>query len=293
MCRHRGVEVAQGSGNTKMFMCPYHGWSYDLEGKLAGAAYMRESEGFEIGNTRLPQISLKTWRGNIFINFAAEPADFETALGGIERDFAFLQTDKCRLANVTTTELACNWKFFHENLMDYYHVGVLHAKTFGAKFAWSADNLVLKDTGGLTMHYKSAPSTPGGVSLFGKMPWLADRDNTFACTGFFPPNITMFARIDCVKFITAWPLGADRCEVRIYMLFPQEFHADPDFVAKVDTYCEYQNQIYEEDRSMIESMQRNMALPEYQPGRLSTMEKPIHHFLGSYVDRMFADTATK
>ena len=292
MCRHRGVEVAQGAGNTKMFMCPYHGWSYDLEGKLAGAAYMRESEGFDISSCRLPQIRLNVWRGNIFVNFAAEPKDFEAAMGGIEKDFAFLQTDKCRLANVTTTELACNWKFFHENLMDYYHVGVLHAKTFGAKFAWSANNLILKDTGGLTMHYKSAPSTPGGVSLFGKMPWLAERDNTFACTGFFPPNITMFARIDCVKFITAWPLGTDRCEVRIYMLFPEEFHGDPDFAAKVETYCKYQNEIYEEDRSMIESMQRNMVLPEYQPGRLSTMEKPIHHFLGSYVNRMFgADTA--
>lgn len=289
MCRHRGVEVAQGAGNTSIFKCPYHGWSYDLEGKLTGAAYMRETEGFDTSNCRLPKIQLNVWRGNIFINFAAEPQDFETAMGGIEKDFGFLQADKCRLADVTTMELACNWKFFHENLMDYYHVGVLHVKTFGAKFSWTAENLVLKDNGGLTMHYKSAPSTPEGVSLFGKMPWLADRENTFACTGFFPPNITMFARIDCIKFITAWPLGPDRCEVRIYMLFPQEFHDDPEFATKLDAYRQYQGQIYEEDRSMIESMQRNMALPEYAPGRLSTMEKPIHHFLGSYVKRMFGE----
>lgn len=289
MCRHRGVEVAQGSGNTKFFSCPYHGWTYDLEGKLVGAAYMKETQDFDLSGCRLPRIGLHVWRGNIFINFADDPKDFETAMGGIESDFGFLQTDRCRLADVATTELACNWKFFHENLMDYYHVGVLHAKTFGAKFSWTADNLVLKDNGGLTMHYKSAPSTPEGVALFGKMPWLAERGNDFACTGFFPPNVTMFARVDMVKFITAWPLGTDRCEVKIYMLFPEDFHADPQFADKLEVYRRYQHQIYDEDRSMIESMQKAMSLPQYRPGRLSVMEKPIHHFLGSYVRRMFGN----
>jgi Rieske 2Fe-2S family protein len=71
------------------------------------------------------------------------------------------------------------------------------------------------------------------------------------------------------------------------MLFPEEFHSDPDFKSKVDIYRSYQGVIYEEDRGMIESMQIAMASPLYVPGRMSVMEKPIHHFLSSYVDRMF------
>lgn len=287
MCRHRGVEVAEGKGNARSFKCPYHGWTYDLDGQLVGAAYMKETDGFDPSGCRLPRIHLEVWRGNIFISFAEEPATFTEATADLERDFAILHTENCRLADVTRMTLNCNWKFFHENLMDYYHVGVLHVKTFGARFSWTPENLVLKPNGGLTMHYKSSPSTPDGKSLFGKAPWLEDEDNTFACTAFYPPNMTLFGRIDMVKIITAWPVGPDRCEVSIYMMFPEEFHAHADFEHKVATYRTYQAAIYEEDRSMIESMQLAMALPNYEPGRLSVMEKPIHHFLGRYVDRMF------
>src|ERR1700677_1793677 len=53
MCAHRGVEVAEGDGNTRAFKCPYHGWVYDLEGKLTGAGHMKESAGFNPANCRL------------------------------------------------------------------------------------------------------------------------------------------------------------------------------------------------------------------------------------------------
>ncbi|VTU37558.1 Salicylate 5-hydroxylase, large oxygenase component [Variovorax sp. PBS-H4] len=287
MCRHRGVEVAEGKGNARSFKCPYHGWTYDLNGQLVGAAYMKDTEGFDPSGCKLPEIHLQVWRGNIFISFAQQPTVFEEAVADLERDFAILHTENCRLADITRTTLQCNWKFFHENLMDYYHVGVLHAKTFGARFSWTPENLVLKPNGGLTMHYQSSPSTPDGKSLFGKAPWLDERDNTFACTAFYPPNMTLFGRIDCVKIITAWPVGPDSCEVSIYMLFPEEFFSHDDFEEKVSVYRKYQLAIYEEDRAMIESMQKAMKLPNYEPGQLSVMEKPIHHFLGRYVDRMF------
>ena len=53
LCRHRGVEVAQDSGNTKEFMCPYHNWLYDLKGRLVGAPLMKKSEGFDPKTCRL------------------------------------------------------------------------------------------------------------------------------------------------------------------------------------------------------------------------------------------------
>lgn len=287
MCRHRGVEVAEGSGTTRRFKCPYHGWTYDLSGKLIGAAYMKESDGFDPKTCRLPRVPLEVWRGNIFISFAANPPSFAQTMAEFEKDFAQLSTEKCRLADVTRLELACNWKFMHENLMDFYHVGVLHAKTFGARFSWTTENVSLKGNGGIAIRYDAAPSTPGGEALFGKAPWLESQPNSFACTGFMPPNVTLFGRIDCVKIMVGWPIGPDKCEVFIYMLFPESFFADPDFDRKLKVYKDYQAVIYEEDRSMIESMQRAMALPLYEPGRMSVMEKPIHHFLNGYLDRMF------
>lgn len=287
MCLHRGVEVAEGRGNARHFKCPYHGWTYDLSGKLLGAAYMKETEGFDPGSCRLSQIHLETWRGNIFISFAAEPPSFSGAIAEFEKDFAQLHTERCRLADITTLKLSCNWKFLHENLMDFYHVGVLHVNTFGSRFSWAPDNVTLKDNGGITIRYKAAPSTPDGQTLFRKAPWLEAEDNSFACTGFQLPNLTIFGRIDCVKMMVAWPIGPGKCEVLIYMLFPEEFFSDPDFEKKVKVYKDYQMRIYEEDRSMIESMQKAMSLPNYVPGRMSVMEKSIHHFLNGYVDRIF------
>ena len=63
VCKHRGVEVASGHGNTKEFSCPYHGWLYDLDGKLMGAPYMKEASGFNPAACRLDPVRLDTWAG--------------------------------------------------------------------------------------------------------------------------------------------------------------------------------------------------------------------------------------
>jgi Rieske 2Fe-2S family protein len=168
---------------------------------------------------------------------------------------------------------------------------VLHGKSFGRFFDWTPENVSLKDNGGITIRYEAAPSTPEGKTLFTKAPWLEDRGMEFACTGYLPPNLTIFGRIDCVKIMCAWPTGFDSCHIEIHLLMPAQFFADPEFEKKLQVYVDYQAVIYEEDRTMIESMQKAMALPQYQPGRLSTMEKPIHHFLSRYTERMFGPSS--
>ena len=74
MCVHRGVEVAQGCGNAKAFKCPYHGWIYDLDGRLTGAAYMKESVGFALAGQRMRPLRLETWAGNVFVSFDPDAA---------------------------------------------------------------------------------------------------------------------------------------------------------------------------------------------------------------------------
>jgi len=287
MCVHRGVEVAQGCGNAKAFTCPYHGWVYDLAGRLTGAAYMKESEGFTTGAQRMRPIRLETWAGNVFVSFDPAGPSLAEHLREFEKDFAFLQMENCRLGNKIELDLACNWKFVHENLMDFYHVGVLHAKTFGAKFSWDEDQVRLQSRGALSIFYNAGPPTPNAEPLLGKMPWLDDRPISFSCTGFLPPNCTLFGRIDCARFMIAWPDGPNRSRTIIYHLFPESFFARPGFRETLKVYHDYQLTILEEDRSMIESMQLAMASPAYRPGRMSTLEKPLHHYINGYIERVF------
>ena len=288
MCRHRGVEVAQGRGNTRVFRCPYHGWTYDLKGKLLVAAHMQESEDFDLSTCSLRPIRLDVWRGNVFICFSNETPPLSEFIREFENDFAFLRMDRCRLGWKIRLEVDCNWKFVTENIMDFYHVKVLHAETFGANFSWSNDDIRLKANGGYSLFYKAGPSTPGAKPLLDKMPWLEDRDYDFACTGFMPPNFTLFGRIDSVGPIVSWPIAPDRCEVDVYRLFPEAFFARPDFEEIAEIYRGYAHDILEEDRSMMESMQKAMRSPAYVPGRMSTQEKKLHHFLNGYLDRIGA-----
>jgi Rieske 2Fe-2S family protein len=291
MCVHRGVEVAQGCGNARSFKCPYHGWIYDLGGRLTGAAYMKDSAGFDLREQRMRPLRVETWQGNVFVNFDAAAPPLAEHLAELDEDFALLRIGDCRLGNRIVLDLDCNWKFVHENLMDFYHVGVLHAKTFGARFSWEDDQVQLKPRGGITIFYSAGPPTPGAEPLLGKMPWLEDRPVSFACTGFLPPNLTLFGRIDCVRLMVAWPDGPGRSRTVIYHLFPEEFFARPGFADTLAVYRDYQRQVLEEDRSMIESMQRAMASPAYRPGRMSTLEKPLHHYLNGYVARVFGAAA--
>ncbi len=292
MCVHRGVEVAQGCGNTRTFKCPYHGWTYDLCGRLTGAGYMKDSKGFDRSELRMTPIRLDTWRRSIFVTFDPAAPPLAEHVAEWEQDFAHLRPDACRLGNRIELELACNWKFVPENLMDFYHVGVLHAGTFGARFAWEDRNVHLKPGGGIAIFYSAGPPTPGAEPLLGKMPWLEDEPTSFACTGFLPPNCTLFGRIDCVRLFVAWPDGPARSRTCIYHLFPEEFFARPGFQETLKVYRDYQLRVLEEDRSMLESMQAAMSSPAYRPGRMSTLEKPLHHYLNGYVERLFTGAAS-
>jgi Rieske 2Fe-2S family protein len=291
MCVHRGVEVAEGCGNARALKCPYHGWTYDLTGRLTGAPYMRDAAGFDPSRERLRPLRLDTWRHNVFVSFDPTACPLAEHVAEFEKDFAFLRPEECRLGNRIVLDLACNWKFVHENLMDFYHVGVLHARTFGARFSWQDEAVRLKPRGGLSIFYSAGPPTPDAEPLLGKMPWLDDRPVSFACTGFLPPNCTLFGRIDCVRFMVAWPDGPDRSHTIIYHLFPATFFDRPGFSATLKIYRDYQLQVLEEDRSMIESMQRAMASPAYRPGRMSPLEKPLHHYLNGYLDRLHPGAA--
>ena len=286
MCVHRGVEVAQGKGNTRSFKCPYHGWVYGLDGQLTGAAHMKESEGFDPKACRMRPLQIDVWRGCIFVNFDLTAAPLSRRMMEFEADFAHLGFEKCRMGNRIELDLACNWKFVHENLMDFYHVGVLHAGSFGAKFSWRDEAVKAKADGGLTIFYDAAPPTPGGKPLLPKLPWLEDKPHSFACTGYLAPNLTFFGRIDCLRPMIAWPESESRTRVVVYHLFPEAVFERPDIEQVLKVYADYQVLVLEEDRMMIESMQLAMSSPAYRPGRMSALETPLHNFLAGYFERM-------
>ena len=188
VCAHRGVEVAKGEGNAGEFSCPYHGWLYDLTGKLVGAPYMREAVGFDPGNCRLKPLRLEQWAGWIFVSFAPSPRPFAEFIAPFERAFAPIRQAELKIAYRFDIELDCNWKFIYENLLDTYHVGVLHAATIGAFYDTSGNRSDFEPDGAFTAEYRTRTQAPDGIPLFGPIPWLAERGEDFAMNGYLPPQ---------------------------------------------------------------------------------------------------------
>ena len=288
LCAHRGVEVATGSGNKRAFTCPFHGWTYDLQGKLVGAPHMREATGFNAAACRLPPIRVARWKGWIFINFDDQAPPFATFVQQFEKDFGYLPQEQCRLGVKTVSlEVNCNWKLIVENLIDFYHLNVVHRGTNGRSFTKEAFKFDPRPNGSYVVFYNSGPSTPSQEPVFGKAPWMEDRPNDFSTAGLLPPNFTFFARVDTIHPYVTWPLGLDKSQVTVYTLLPEIYFDAPDFAERVEAYRTFQKQVLNEDSAMLASLQNGLASKRFAPGRMATLERGAHHVLKAYLDRMF------
>ena len=289
LCRHRGVEVAQGCGNTKEFSCPYHGWLYDLKGRLTGAPYMKETEGFDPKTCRLKPLLIDVWAGWVFVNFDLAAVSLREFLGEYGEVLDFLKMEDLRVAERLVYELDCNWKFVAENLVDTYHSGTVHADTFGSYIDMDEAANYALGNGAFYVFYDAAPHTRSGKPLFGKIPALKDRPESFALASYHTPNMHLFARIENMRPCVHWPLGPGRVRLIYYNLFPKEFFDRPDFQDGLAEYREYYTQVVEEDTEMIESLHRAMSTKMFEPGPMSRLEKGVHDVINYNLNRTFTD----
>lgn len=286
LCQHRGVQLATGCGNARRLTCRYHGWTYDLRGRLAGAAFMDQAEGFDRGQIGLKPLRHAEWAGWIFVNFDDHAPPLETALGDFARDLDFLHFERCRISNKHSTVWDCNWKFANENLSDPYHFRALHP-SFGARIPLEQYTFDLRPRGGVFVTYDLAPQTPDGGTPLGPMPWLADRSPGFSTQAFLAPHVTVIGRRDEAHIYTTWPEGPDRTRVFVYHLFPKEHFARNDFAERARVYHDFIASVIEEDRSVVPELQRAARSMNFRPGRLGWLEAAVHNQQRHNVERLF------
>jgi choline monooxygenase len=183
-------------------------------------------------------------------------------------------------------EVPCNWKFVPENLMDMYHVGVIHKASFGAHFP--VNNFRYNLTcHGYNAVYESFTMAPSGVTLFGPMPWLAGKvTDKFACTTWIRPTMNIFGRHDLIQPWVATPIDINRTHVTIYTQLPAEFFDRPGFVEKNKIYADFIRLVATEDEAMLESLQTGVSSRGYAPGPTVGLERAIHHLLNYYLDTL-------
>ena len=291
VCQHRGVEVTTGEGNLKSFRCPYHAWVYDLEGKLLGAPHTKEVENFDFSTCALPRVNLDTWGGYIFVNFDPDCRSLADCLDedGV-REFAdFLQPENTRTSDKYVFDVPCNWKFIPENLMDIYHVGVIHKDSFGGHFPVNDFRFNLQRNG-YNAAYESYTMAPKGATLFDTMPWLKGKVNDkFACTTWIRPTMNIFGRHDLIQPWVAHPIDHSTTRIIIYTQLPDEYFDAPAFEEKNQIYADFIRLVADEDRAMLESLQNGVGSRAFRPGPTARLERAIHHLLNYYLDKLLSE----
>lgn len=285
VCRHRGVQVAWDSGNTKYFTCPYHGWVYDTSGQLVDAQYTKGVQNFKKENCQLPRLRTEIWEGFIFINFDSEAGALFDDLDSwdFRQVYEPYQMGRLRLASKFQLELPCNWKFLNENLTDIYHIAVLHSDTFGPHQPLDGYRYQVFD-GGYHGRFSGGTIAPEGKSLFGPMPWLPEELHSGGFSSHLPPNVAWFPRFDFVAVQVNWPISPESCSTVTYHLFPEEYFDQPNFSEKAKAYEDFYIAILGEDIEMIKSLQRGVKSRYYSPGPVTPFEAGVMGTIKHNVD---------
>jgi Rieske 2Fe-2S family protein len=128
VCRHRGTRLCnEAKGNrTRVFTCPYHAWSYGLDGALIGAPHMDETEGFNKADFPLKSPAHAKWEGGVFVNLGDDPEPFEQAYAPVLTKFAPWHLGELRPAHREVYEVAANWKLIVQNYSECYHCPIIH-----------------------------------------------------------------------------------------------------------------------------------------------------------------------
>ncbi|HSS63481.1 MAG TPA: aromatic ring-hydroxylating dioxygenase subunit alpha [Gammaproteobacteria bacterium] len=125
VCRHRGSRICVlANGTTLSFVCPYHGWTYDLEGKLRSTRFMPEN--FDKSRYGLRRIHVKLVHGFIFLNFADEPVSLDELENDLEECLRPYGFESAKVAYRELYPIKANWKLMVENFIECYHCAPAH-----------------------------------------------------------------------------------------------------------------------------------------------------------------------
>ena len=127
ICRHRGAAVCEAPcGNRSTFVCPYHGWVYNLDGSMRAAREMHVSTDFNAQDHGLKKIQLVNYMGLVFINCDPNAADFLGPLSNLDKPLGAYQLDAAKVAHKKTYHIPANWKLVLENYLECYHCATSH-----------------------------------------------------------------------------------------------------------------------------------------------------------------------
>jgi glycine betaine catabolism A len=271
VCRHRGSRLIEDeSGNRAAIQCPYHAWTYGLDGRLIGAPHMDEVPGFKKADYPLHSVNLELWEGFIFVNLERNPEPLEKWFAPLSGKFSHWNMSILQPAKRIEYDVRANWKLMFENYSECYHCPGVHPQLQKISPYDSAEN-DLRDgpfLGGFMQINPGKSLTMSGNACAAFVGKIEDLQRVFYYSIF--PNMLLSLHPEYVMVHRLWPRSPERTLIVCDWFFHPDAFRRENF--NPDDAIEFWDTTNRQDWHVCELSQQGIASRAYQPGPFSSRE---------------------
>ncbi|HUN80716.1 MAG TPA: aromatic ring-hydroxylating dioxygenase subunit alpha [Phycisphaerae bacterium] len=266
VCRHHAAIVAtQPEGKCSVLRCPYHGWTYGLDGALKGMIEMEGVECFDESDNGLVPVRVETWENFVFVRPGSDATSLSDFLSDVPARVKPLELSKLRFFERRSWTLNCNWKVYVDNYLDGgYHVPHLH-KGLNTVLEYANYQIEVKDRYCLQWSPMKQGKDAGVASV---------RKGDKAYYYWIYPNFMLNWYEGVMDTNVVLPLGVDKCLV-IFDFYFDEVGATTE--ERNRQSIAVGERVQQEDIDICESVQRGLASRAYDVGRLSVRREAGEH----------------
>ena len=283
-CRHRCSKVAEGSGHKNSFTCPYHAWSYNLDGGLRGAPMMDGVEGFDPANISLPEFPVEIWNGFIFVNLDFDAQPLSPLLTELTDQLAAYNMEDWEEFEFREHQACWNWKLSMENFTEAYHHKPVHQATIADIVP--REKVIYQDTNThysfLIMPNEPSPKPP----LFPAVDGISEQFANASLVVNIYPTFHLLVLPGLVLVLYIDPQSVDTHLMRWTLLVPRGSQDTPDFEDRLRRVSRQLNAFVQEDIDLLEKVKDVLGTQHFTPGRYNLQEKAVRQMHLWWLDRM-------
>jgi phenylpropionate dioxygenase-like ring-hydroxylating dioxygenase large terminal subunit len=303
VCPHRAADILHpaserpSSGVVRRFVCPYHAWSFDLDGKLATCSQMQQAEGFVRGDWGLAQVRAELWQGFIFVNLDGQASPLAGQYADFAKAIAPWHANEMEVAIELEWECEFDWKVMVENWIEsYHHMGTHQAtlqRTMPASMTWTEAehphfihaHLPFRESGVEQIRAALEEGTPQpGFTPVADLT-LEQQSEWGVFLGY--PGFMFLTMRDRLLWYRLLPLAAGRCKVQTMTLVTPAARTADDFAVVLERETAMLTEFHREDMRVNTAVQRGLQSAHAVRGRLSHLEMPVW-LLQRYLASRFA-----
>jgi Rieske 2Fe-2S family protein len=288
-CRHRGsIVCTEDSGRFERgrIVCPYHAWTYALNGQLLRAPRATAGSGLRVEDFPLYRVALATWRGFVFVNLSADPEmALDQALAQEAAKVAKWPVEELRRVHRVRHRLACNWKIFWENYLECYHCPSVHPDLCRLVPVYSTGYESYAAAGREPDPARPLSMLrPGAVTWSNdgttRLPWFEGLGENERAAGMtfadFMPTLFLVAHVDYVRTVQVLPAGPEQTDLTVDWYVHRDVLDHPEL--DVSALVGFGDNLVREDARVCELNQQGLRCNRRDHGVLLDLEEPVYEF---------------